>query len=111
MKILKITAYTAVVIWGLIGILVAISTAYSNIGFFINIFMSVLFMAIAYFLYVKAKNNLAMLQIQTDNNYKKTQKQFFRIELLFFTLSLLFGLLLLSGAISRVLYEKMAVFG
>lgn len=108
MKLLKTTVYTTVIIWLLTGILIVASIINDTMGAPINLFMGVVFIAIAYYLYVKAQNSLTLLQIPFETNIKK---QFFRIELVFFILSLLFGLLLLSGTFSRVFIEKMTVFG
>lgn len=111
LKTLKTTAYITVIIWLLTGILIVASIINDTMGASINLFMGVVFIAIAYYLYIKTQNSLTLLQIPFKTNVKNIKKQFFRIELVFFILNLLFGLLLLSGVISRVFVEKMAVFG
>lgn len=53
MKIFKIVGYTSAFVWGIIGILIIASIINETMGFPINIFMGFVFIAIAYFLYVK----------------------------------------------------------
>lgn len=109
MRFLKIIAYTSTIIWTLIGLLIIASIVNSTIDFIINIVMGLIFIAIAYFLYAKTQNSLDLLRMNTNDN--KIQIKFLKLESIFFVLSFLLGLILLSGTISRVFYVKMAVFG
>lgn len=108
--LLHIIMYAAATTWALIGLFVILSVLHSTLAWPINIIMGLVFLAIGYFLYLKAKNSLALLY-ENKPLYTKQLKHFFTLETILFALALLLGLVLLSGTLSRVLGEQMAVFG
>lgn len=108
-RLFKTISYLAPLVWGVITLFILVGVYYDHSVLFINLIMAIIFMLITYYLYLKANNSLSLLSLRSKK--EKNWRIFYSLEIIFFICSNLVGLLLLSGTISRVFYEKMAVFG
>lgn len=107
----SIIAYLTVILWGATGVLVIGSIVHSVVGLPINIIVGLVFMVIAWFLYLKQRNTLQIIALLTAENHQQLAKRLLRLESILFILSGVFAAILFSGAFFRVFTEKMAVFG
>lgn len=109
----KIFSYISVFLWCITGILTIGSLLNSVTGIFINIAAGMMFILTSYFLYLKSKNVLKLINDidqLNDNSFVKYQK-FLLFELVFSVIVSFTGLISLSAVISRVFAERLAVFG
>ncbi len=118
LNFLKILSYAVFSIWVLLGGLTFLSIYYGMTGFVINIVMGCVFILIGLYLFLKAKNILALFYsfnrftINKNTNIINTQfKKMIFFENIFILLSLLIGLIFLTAIFSRVFSEKLPVFG
>ena len=118
LNFLKILSYAVFSIWVLLGVLTFLSIYYGMTGFVINIVMGCVFILIGLYLFLKAKNILALFYsfnrftINKNTNIINTQfKKMIFFENIFILLSLLIGLIFLTAIFSRVFSEKLPVFG
>lgn len=116
MKLYKTAAYLGAFSYILLGLLTIGGIINSTIGLYINLIMGVFFITIGCYLYLRAKSIIKLLPNIKDLNNEKQETlnaitRFLFFEKIFITLSLLLGIILLSGAISRVFLEKMPIFG
>ena len=116
MQLYKFAAYFGALVWLAIGLLTIGSIIHGTIGLAANISVGLIFAGIGYYLYLKAKNTTGLL-INLDkldsksHALTKQRNQFLLLEKIFAALSLLFGLILITGVLSRVFGEHMPIFG
>lgn len=109
----KIFSNISVFLWCITGILTIGSLFNSATGIFINITVGMMFILTSYFLYLKSKNFLKLINDIdqfNDNSAVKYQKVLF-FELVFSVIVSFIGLISLSAVISRVFAEGLTVFG
>ena len=116
--IYKLLSIVNTAVWTLLGLLTIGSIIHGSVGLYINIIIGCLFLLIAGYLHNKAKNTIALAKtIETlerdtsDRSIETLIKRFILLETIFTVLSILFGVLLLTGAITRVFGEQVPVFG
>jgi len=116
MKFYKIVSYLGAFSYILLGILTIGSIINGTKGLYINLIIGVFFTIIGYYLYAKAKSIIKLItNIKKLNNEKQITLNsitlFLLFEKIFIVISLLFGIILLSAAISRVFGENLPIFG
>lgn len=100
-------ANSAALLWLLLALLTVGGIALSTIGWVINLVMSVVFALIAAFFRLRGqslKPLLTALDLRQINRFLQT-------EILLLLLANLFAAILLSAALSRILGERLPVFG
>ena len=108
----KNIAFISAILWTGLGVLTIGSIALSSIGWAINLIIGLLFMLIAYFLYLRVKNLHCFYEtIPSDAQNNPHLQRFLRLEMIFVLGTCFFGIILLSAGISRVFGEGYAIFG
>ena len=118
LNFLKALSYAVFTVWVLLGVFTFLSIYYGMTGIIINIVMGAVFILIGLYLFLKAKNILALFYsfnrftINKNTNIINTQfKKMIFFENIFMLLSLVIGLIFLTAIFSRMFSEKLPVFG
>ena len=111
--IYKLATNFSIILWFLDGLLTIGSIANGTIGLFINMIMGIIFMLIGLYIYLKVKNVIRIIDYSEDlaTKNKTIYNRFIFIEIIFTFISIVVGLIALSGIASRVFGEGLAVFG
>lgn len=110
-NIFNFIAYLAVTSWSLTGITILGGIIIEPMMFILNLIIGVGFVIVGWFLYLKLNNIKQVIVLLTTTENKQICERLIRFETILFALCALLGILLLSGAISRVFIEQKAVFG
>ena len=112
-KLFQLFSIATSSIWSLTGILIMASIFNRLSGIAINITMGIVFNLIAFYLYLKSKNFLKVFSLFGSIELKNLNqlKLYFFLELIFTLMAFLIGLLFLTAVLSRVVFEKLSVFG
>lgn len=111
LRLYRLFTVVSILVWGTIGTLI-LGSILNDLGMaFINVVMGLIFYVITYYLYLKKKNGSSLFLLIDDPAKKEVLSRFLNLELIFYALASLVGLAILSGTISRVFFEKFAVFG
>lgn len=116
MRLYKIISFTGALTYMLLGLVTVGSVLNGNTGLYINLLMGLIFIGTGYYLYEKAKHIIILLLEVKNSDIRrslspKTLTKFLFLEKIFVLVSLLFGVVILSAAISRVFFERMPIFG
>ncbi|CAM2934093.1 hypothetical protein [Flavobacterium frigoris] len=115
-KFHKVASNFSVCIWTVLGLLTIGSIINGDVGLLINIFIGLIFIVLAYYLFLKKQNISVLISHAEYWNGKdlvieKTFNRFLILENVLVVMQILVGIILLSAVISRVIGEKVPVFG
>lgn len=115
-KTYKTISYLGAFVYVLLGFLTIGSIINGTIGLYINLIVGVIFIIIGYYFYAKAKSFMILIDnVKKSNNETQATlnaiAKFLFFEKVLIITGLLFGVILLSAAISRVFGEKLPIFG
>jgi len=118
MKKYRVVSYLNVFLWILMGWLTIGSISLGCIGLYINLIMGIVFQLIGFYWLAKARIFIAILKdidrlnfSYRKSKFKKKLNRLVWAETVFNILSILVAAIFLSGMISRMLTERMPVFG
>jgi len=107
-QVYKYIGFLSATVFTILGLITLGSILHNTIGFYLNVIMGVIFGAVGYYLYAKTQSVLKLLP---NVQQSKVYNRFLLLELVFSITTLFVGILLLSGAISRVFGEQLPIFG
>lgn len=110
--IFKITARLSFCIWAFLGLIVIGSIVNNILLYLINLIMGIIFLAFAYFLFLKSKNSIKIIlkmgkKLENDKEFK----QLIRLDFVIYFISTIIGSILFFASIGRVFFEKFPIFG
>ena len=110
-KIILLATYIASSTWIICGLITLGSIYLSRIGFTINFIVGLLFILLGVYIYSKEKALLELLVKAHEGKQSRLIKKVIIGEIIFITLALLVGIVIVSAVSSRVFGEGFAVFG
>ncbi|MGY0425312.1 MAG: hypothetical protein ACWIPI_00575 [Polaribacter sp.] len=112
-KTYKILSHLGAILYVILGSLTIGSIVNGRLELYINLIMGGFFIIMGYYLYLKAKSTIRLIT-NIENLSEATLNsisRFLFFEKIFVIMYFLLGIILLSGAISRVFGENLPIFG